>query len=240
VTAAQKHAPVALIVAASWDDIGVVKEILSRGDDVDEKNENGRTALMVTISKEIAALLISKDASLDLQDNRGATALLWAAHNNRARIVALLLENGASIDLKDNEGYTPLSWASAYGWTDVMLLLLVKGASIDENSNEGETPLMRAADCSHPEAVRLLIEKGAALDAVDNDGKTVLERMEQRYAPTIVQILKDAHEARRRAVEVEAAVAAAEKERVRRAVVAGKQRWMKGKASALPKPGYPS
>ena len=60
-----------------------------------------------TVSK-----LINKE-SVNQQDNKGLTPLMYAALNNYSEIVQLLLDNGAKINMVDKmAGSTALIWAS--------------------------------------------------------------------------------------------------------------------------------
>ena len=54
----------------------------------------------------MARMLLAKGADLDLQDNRGRTALMIAAELNHAAAVDLLLAHGADKTLKDKQGKT--------------------------------------------------------------------------------------------------------------------------------------
>lgn len=51
-------------------------------------------------------LFIDRGARLDDRDNRGRTALMIAAELNHAAAVDLLLARGANKDLKDKQGKT--------------------------------------------------------------------------------------------------------------------------------------
>lgn len=56
----------------------------------------------------MVALLCDNKASLDLQDNAGATALLLAARRNNVSVARLLLERGCNPLLIDRSGSSPL------------------------------------------------------------------------------------------------------------------------------------
>lgn len=76
--------------------------------------EEGRTPLIyAVIDGELGAVkaLIEKGAILDLQCNRGFTALHAASQFYHVSIAKLLLMNNAEVDFQDINGNTPLSVA---------------------------------------------------------------------------------------------------------------------------------
>lgn len=98
----------------------IVKIIIELGINLDVKDDNGYTALMVAIqysniAKETAELLISKGANLNIKDNDGRTALMFAIRmfseirsQIASEIASLLIYAGADVNIKDNRGYTAL------------------------------------------------------------------------------------------------------------------------------------
>ena len=109
--AAQKPAPGEFTKAVKENRADVVKDLLQRGADVNEKDDDGNAALMWATCigrEEIARLLIDQGAILDEKNYGGRTALMWAAVYRCEGTVRLLLYRGASLDVKDNEGKTAL------------------------------------------------------------------------------------------------------------------------------------
>jgi len=83
---------------AAWDgNLSAVRGALARGTDVDERDENGGTALH--------------------------TAAVWG----HIRIVRLLLDRGAHVNALDGNGCTPLDWALDTGKQDTAALLREHG-----------------------------------------------------------------------------------------------------------------
>ena len=62
-------------------------------------------------------------AYVNVQDDRGWTALHYGAKNGHENIVALLIEHGADVAIVDNDGYTARDLAIANGHTAVADLL---------------------------------------------------------------------------------------------------------------------
>lgn len=90
-----------------------VKAFLDRGADPRLIGEFGRTALMDACyyGPDSASLLLSQaDSPLDVQDNKGRTALMYAMMKTRFKTMEVLLAKGADTSLKCNEGKTALDY----------------------------------------------------------------------------------------------------------------------------------
>ena len=110
---------------------------LSRIENPDKKDKNGRTALMRAAkngtSEEISRL-IKSDANVNLCDNDGWTALMNAArYQNDPETVKILLDAGADPNQKNKYGSTALHLAAAYSETPEILRQLVEATN---NSDE--------------------------------------------------------------------------------------------------------
>jgi ankyrin repeat protein len=62
---------------------------------------------------EIVELLADHGSELDLKNEDGATALIFASRHGNADIVKLLLKKGANPGLTDNDGRKALDYASS-------------------------------------------------------------------------------------------------------------------------------
>ena len=74
-----------------------VRQLLDEGAPVDEKDENGRTALMQASLggyTEVVQLLLGKGAAVDGKDKWGDTALMYASNFGRTEVAKLLLGKG--------------------------------------------------------------------------------------------------------------------------------------------------
>ncbi len=94
-------------------EIDEVKSFIKSGSDIEEKDRNGRTALLNSVSGsdidiELPKFLIKCGADVNTQDNAGFTALHFCAQEKQPQIALLLIENGANVNLKDKWGNTPL------------------------------------------------------------------------------------------------------------------------------------
>merc|ERR1712098_63128 len=76
----------------------VVKVLIEKTADKDEKNKNGETVLHLAALKnnaEIALILIEKGTDKEAIDNKGNTALHMAASKNNAEVAQILIEKQA-------------------------------------------------------------------------------------------------------------------------------------------------
>ena len=62
-------------------------------------------------NSEISKFLIVKGADINAKNNNGETALMLAALNKRLEIVRLLIKKGADVNAESNKGHTALKYA---------------------------------------------------------------------------------------------------------------------------------
>lgn len=191
-----------IVKAASLGKLEEVKHLLADGADIDQKNAEGTTALMVasggtayiTNNVPLVTFLIAKGAKIDLEDARGRTALELAAAGGKAEAAKLLLEKQADPNHKGAEGSTPLLQAIYYGHAAVLPVLIGGGANVELANTEGTTPLMLAAEGTAyvanntPMAVTM-IEIGAIRDVRDGRGRTALYRAAAAGKEQVVRLL---------------------------------------------------
>jgi ankyrin repeat protein len=66
---------------------------------------------------------IAQGVNLDVQDEYGYTALIWAVNHSQLNIVKLLLDAGADKTIQDYDGHDALYWATYYGCQAIIDLL---------------------------------------------------------------------------------------------------------------------
>jgi len=121
----------ALIQAAGENDLTQVQNLLEKGTDVNAKN------------------------------NEGVTPLMMGSVMGHVEVVKRLLERGADVNAKAGTGSVALMLASIMGHLDAARQLLEKGADVSIKSKDGDTALMAAAAKGHTKIVELLIAHGA-------------------------------------------------------------------------------
>jgi ankyrin repeat protein len=74
-------------------------------------------------------LLLDHEAELDLQDNRGWSAMMVAANMGHSGVVDILIKAGASVHTDSGKGQTAAKLARAKGYQDTLALLNAAGAN---------------------------------------------------------------------------------------------------------------
>ena len=140
-----------------------------------EGNSALHMACVYNILNIIGAELISRGADINQRNNQGATPLMCIAQQGHPETVRSLLELGADVNVVDVYGNTALHWACAKGDFPLIAEILVSnGANINQRENQGITPLMAAVMVGHIEAARKLLELGADTHVLDMEGKSAL------------------------------------------------------------------
>ena len=176
-----------------------VIEAIRNGANVNAKDNNGRTALMIaaTLNKnpEIITALIKAGADVNAKDNDGRTALMFtAAINKNSEVITALIKAGADVNAKDNDGATALTLAAANTKNPEVITALTKaGLDVNAKGKFGWTALMIAAhNNQNPEVITALIKAGADVNAKDDDGRTVLDFARATDNTAAIKVLEDA------------------------------------------------
>ncbi|MCK9544348.1 MAG: ankyrin repeat domain-containing protein [Novosphingobium sp.] len=113
--------------------------------------------------KEFNSLVYS-GADINVRDNDGSTALMYAAAHGYRNIAYILIKLGADINVKDNYGYTILMLAAQAGHTDIVRMLIDSGVDINAKGDLIETALMLAMFYKHKDIVEILKKAGANIN----------------------------------------------------------------------------
>lgn len=157
--------------------IGLQAFLASRTVVIDDKDENGNTALILSASKgkaEFCNELIVHGADVNAEDNDQWSALIAAAKEGHEETVAALLDHGSTVDHKDMGGWTALVWTCYKGHTNLAKLLLSHGADANVQGQHHMTSLVWAAGRGHTEIVHELLVHGAKVNIGDKFGTTPL------------------------------------------------------------------
>ncbi|EAY21040.1 ankyrin repeat protein, putative [Trichomonas vaginalis G3] len=165
---------------------------LSHGANINEKNEDGKTALHIAAeynSKETAEFLISHGANINEKDNIEQTALHIAAENNSKETLEFLISHGANINEKNKYGQTALHFAAEYNSKVIAELLILHDANINEKNKYGQTALHFAAEYNSKVIAELLISNGANINEKDEYGQTALHIAAEYNSKAIAKLL---------------------------------------------------
>lgn len=166
----------ALLVAAKHDQLQltVVDELLKRGANPNDANEDGTTALMLSAMKghmEVVQRLLDHGADPSIRNRHGITAADYAAWSPNYQITLHFINDIVSSG-RVNQA---LLRAVCENRTNNAALLLTHGADISKGDIPSMTLLHRAVEYSLPTTVQFLIDRGAKLDSQNSFGRTPLQ-----------------------------------------------------------------
>ncbi len=198
----------------------IIRKLAATGADINARNKAGATPLMLGAaygwSKTLCVLLKLKP-ELNCRDNRGLTAMHYAALNghtpstireagastgnaledaimlNNSQEVQQLIDNGANVNAAGAHDYAPLHWAAACGNADIVRMLLAAGAKPDVQNNDGHTPLQLCFISPfhiNSECVALLLEAGSNPNVKARDNDELLIFAAARNAAVLEHMLR--------------------------------------------------
>lgn len=119
----------ALIIAMRYEALKVADLLMDQpGIDLEAHAPNGNTALMMAAFRNNQAAVLDMLRRGAQVNQKGWTALHYAAAAGSTAIVGILLEHHAYIDAESPSGMTPLMLAAREGQEDVVRQLLEQGA----------------------------------------------------------------------------------------------------------------
>ena len=182
----KEHGMSALHHAAEWsNDVALAELLLSRGADLDDKCNNGLTALDYANEHkrvEMSEFLRRRGARPTTILTRGkggahAGEMIAAVRKGDLDgVIVLLRDNPGLVNTRGECGETPLHWAAQAGNMLIAEILLKKGADVTAEATLkfGGTPLLWGAE-RNPDMIALLLENGADVrDFNSRNGQTAL------------------------------------------------------------------
>jgi ankyrin repeat protein len=161
----------------------IVKFLISKGANVNTKNNDGSTPLHGACSIiestdsphsdfDLVQLLIARGADVNARENYGGTPLRYAVGS--LKIAIFLIEHGADINAT-SDGSTILHFALTFCPNDDLSKLLIeKGAKINQKDKLGNTELHLASMRGFADVIGLLVKPGADINAMNNSKHTAL------------------------------------------------------------------
>ncbi|KAI9037068.1 NACHT nucleoside triphosphatase [Aspergillus affinis] len=133
----------------------------------------------------IVRALLSTNISPRTADERGNTALHYAARCGHSDIGRMLIGKGADLNVTNNNQSTALTAAVAHGQRLFIEFLLHEGANIDGNA------LQTAARKGSAEVVQMLLDAGVDVNAQGGKYGNALQAASDRGSKEVVQMLLD-------------------------------------------------
>lgn len=197
-SSSQPASRISLIEAARNGGLTVVAQRMNEYADVNQRGENGTTALHAACSRghaPIVELLLNSGADVNARTNAQYTPLMAASRGRILEILTLLIERGAHVNAADENGHTALmcllsdTGGDADECAKCVELLLRSGALINAKSKAGATALLKAVWFFVNDIIPVLLAHGADASLVDNDGSTALDLAKRRGNTRAVQLL---------------------------------------------------
>jgi len=182
--------------AAGAGDIERVRSLLSKGADVNAKNDfDGGTPLQIAADNghiDIVEVLIASGANVNATNSDGMTPLHKVFFGGYLNIAELLISKGADVNAKDLGSKTPLHEAihGLYGpYADTLLEAKYAGNNNRRQSKPSWEESHELAEKLKIGAVKLLISKGANVNARDYLGGTPLYEAIYFASTDLIKIL---------------------------------------------------
>jgi ankyrin repeat protein len=133
--------------------------------------------------QDMLSEFINARFNLNVQDDKGYTALILAAYHGQQATVTQLLDAGADPCAKDLRGNTALMGAIFKGELSIAKQLVAAHCAPDERNNAGQTAAMYAALFQRKDVLSALAAKGADLNATDAMGNRVENLQRGEFKP---------------------------------------------------------
>ncbi len=174
-----------------------VKSFIKAGADVNAKNENDDTALILAAGSgatEVVKILIKTGADVNAKNENGDTALILAAEESSfetcyIKTVKVLIKAGADVNAKNKNGDTALILAAEEGSFEAVKVLIKAGADVNAKNITGDTALILASDGGATEVARILINADADINAINKKGNTALMLASEGDSIKVVKVL---------------------------------------------------
>ncbi|KAK8620009.1 hypothetical protein V6N13_066498 [Hibiscus sabdariffa] len=193
--------PLNLCFAALRGDDLLLHQLLKRGLDPNEADNNGRTALHIAASKgseNCILLLLDYGADPNCKDSEGNVPLWEAMLAGHNQIAKLLKENGASINSGDVGHYA--CTAAEQNNLNLLKEIVRYGGDVTRPRQNGYTALHVAVCEGNIEIVKYLMDQDADIDKPDVHGWTPRDLAEQQGHEEIKSMFESRKETKNQSI----------------------------------------
>jgi uncharacterized protein len=190
-----------LFAAVAEGNLEQVKELITAGADLEQRDSHERTPLLVAAHlshDEVAKVLLEAGANPNALDVQHYDLITIAAVNNDVEMIRVGLEHGADpANITSPYDGTALIAAAHLGHVETVQALIDAGAPLDHVNNLGWTALIEAIVLGdggeqHTAVLKALVESGANINLADRNGKIPLELAKDKGYKNMIEILEQA------------------------------------------------
>ncbi len=166
-----------LAEAASRGDYEAVREALSDGQAIDQRDSDEKTPLILAAENgrdDVVGLLLRRRALVDARDDEGNTAFIYAASKGHRNIARKLYQEGADRSVRNNDGETAFTLAAANGRKRVVRDFIGGDIYGALEHPEIEQAFRNTAQKGYRDTLDILLETGISPDSPDVNGRTAL------------------------------------------------------------------
>ncbi|KAM4133083.1 hypothetical protein ACJW30_01G301500 [Castanea mollissima] len=194
--------PLSLCFAALRGDNLLLHQLLKRGLDPNESDNNGRTALHIAASKgseNCVILLLDYGANPNSRDSEGNVPLWEAMLGGHETVVKLLLDSGANLHFGDIGQFA--CTAAEQNNLNLLKEIIRYGGDVTCSKMDGTTTALHVAVCEgNIEIVKLLLDQGADIDKPNSDGWTPRTLADQQGHEDIKTIFESSREPKNQSI----------------------------------------
>lgn len=186
-----------LLQGASEGNIALVKRSLEQRAELETKNSDGETALIIASwygSPEIVSMLLESGANINAQDNNGYTAIAKASSLGVGRhyeIVEILIQACANLNIKTKEGKSPFLLAVLNGHSELANALKKAGAKEEPYfvGADANKELLNASMVGDLQRVKYVFFFKPDVNSVDKNGQTAVMHAARNGNKEILSLL---------------------------------------------------
>ncbi|XP_078346989.1 uncharacterized protein LOC144632255 isoform X8 [Oculina patagonica] len=163
--------------AIQGGNVTIIEMVLARGLDVNSKDSNGNTPLMIAAfcgKMEAVNYLLDKGADLSLTGQYGRNSLHFASEGGNVTVIETMLSRGLDVNSKDCYGNTPLMIAAWKRKMEAVNYLLDKGADLSLTGQYGRNSLHFASVGGNVTVIETMLSRGLDVNSKDSYGNTPL------------------------------------------------------------------